>query len=403
MTSGSEMTTGTQLELQDVHVGFDESIDPAAFAFGQVGTPEDEAPWAVDPGSPPRRDGRLWALDGVDLVVGGGETMALLGPSGSGKSTLLRVAAGLIKLERPNSGRVLFRGDEWTHVSPRDRRVGLVFQNYALYPHMEGQGNLGFFFRMHKREMEINNRVEETSRVMGVGFDQLLERKPKTLSGGEQQRVAVGRALVRDPTILLFDEPLSNLDAKLRVRTRVEIKRLLSRFKITALYVTHDQTEAQVFGDRIGVMRAGKIEQIGTYREIYDNPATTFVASFVGMPPMNLVPGTVHQATIRINGHAVDVNRELLGSHEGEAVQIGLRPEAPELLHAEDPGAIRTEIEYIESQVSEKRMLVSVSLAGATVIVERPLGEEWDRTAPAYLRIPADRTYVFSADGRRII
>ncbi len=397
------MTADTDLELRGVHVGFEETFDAAAFAFGQLSTPEDEVPAAFDPGSPPRRDGRLWALDGVDLAVGAGETVALLGPSGSGKSTLLRVAAGLIKLERPNSGRVLFRGDEWTHVTPRDRRVGLVFQNYALYPHMAGQGNLGFFFRMHKREMEISDRVEETSRVMGVGFDQLLDRKPKTLSGGEQQRVAVGRALVRDPSILLFDEPLSNLDAKLRVRTRVEIKRLLSRFKITALYVTHDQTEAQVFGDRIGVMRAGKIEQLGTYREIYDNPATTFVASFVGMPPMSLVPGTVHQASIRIDGHSLDVNRELLGAHEGKTVQIGLRADAPELLHVDDAGAIRTEIEYMEPQVSEKRMLVSVSLAGATVIVERPLNEEWDRSAPAYLRIPADRTYVFAEDGRRIV
>jgi len=236
-----------------------------------------------------RQSGPVRALDGLNLTVEDGETMAVVGPSGCGKSTLLRVVAGL---EPTDEGSVYFDERLMTEVRPKDRGIGMVFQSYALYPHMKGEGNLDFFFRVrHRPSEQMMERIRVTSEIMGIGFDQLLDRKPKTLSGGQQQRVAIGRCIVRDPSLFLFDEPLSNLDAKLRSSTRVEIKRLLHRFNITAIYVTHDQIEAITLGDRIAVMRAGKIEQVGTYHEIVGRPVNSFVAGFLGLPPMNLLRG----------------------------------------------------------------------------------------------------------------
>ncbi|MHB1317750.1 MAG: ABC transporter ATP-binding protein, partial [Anaerolineae bacterium] len=237
----------------------------------------------------PRGTGDITALEDVTLTIEDGETLAVIGPSGCGKSTLLKVIAGL---ESPQSGRVLYDGRDMAGIRPGDRGIGMVFQSYALYPHMKGEGNLGFFFRIHKRPTEeMMERIRITADIMGLGFDDLLPRSPKTLSGGQQQRVAIGRCIVRDPSLFLFDEPLSNLDAKLRSRTRVEIKRLLRRFAITSVYVTHDQIEAIALGDRLAVMRVGRIEQVGTYQELRERPANTFVAGFVGMPSMNLVEG----------------------------------------------------------------------------------------------------------------
>ena len=234
--------------------------------------------------------GKVVALDSVDLNVADGETVAVVGPSGCGKTTLLRTVGGLVTTE---SGRIFFGEVEVTELSPRDRRVGIVFQNYALYPHMEGKRNLSFFFKMHQREEEVPERVQATCAIMGEGFERLLGRKPKQLSGGEKQRVAIARCIISDPNVFLFDEPLSNLDAKLRAQTRVQIKRLLRRFGITALYVTHDQTEAVALGDRIAVMQSGRIVQIGTYNEIYERPLSRFVAGFFGHPPMNLLDALV--------------------------------------------------------------------------------------------------------------
>ena len=231
--------------------------------------------------------GRVKALDDVDLTVADGQTMAVLGPSGCGKSTLLRVIAGL---EADYHGELFYDDQEMLDVPPKDRFIGMVFQNYALYPHFEGHGNLSFFFKMHKApDAEAEERIRITSEIMGIGFRALLQRKPGTLSGGQQQRVAIARAIVRRPRVFLFDEPLSNLDAKLRSQTRIEIRRLLRRFSITALYVTHDQTEAMALGDQVAVMRAGRIEQVGPFNEVRMRPDNTFVAGFLGVPPMNLL------------------------------------------------------------------------------------------------------------------
>ncbi|MCY3707736.1 MAG: ABC transporter ATP-binding protein [Caldilineaceae bacterium] len=253
-------------------------------------------PWMGSSG-PEAREGeeegsdRVHALDQVDLTVPDGRTLAVLGPSGCGKSTLLRVISGL---EADYSGELFYDDQNMMDVPPKDRYIGMVFQNYALYPHFEGHGNLSFFFRMRKApDEETEERIRITSEIMGIGFNSLLQRKPGTLSGGQQQRVAIARAIVRRPRVFLFDEPLSNLDAKLRSQTRVEIKRLLRRFSITALYVTHDQTEAMALGDLVAVMRAGRIEQVGPFEEVRRQPANTFVAGFLGIPPMSLLPGAV--------------------------------------------------------------------------------------------------------------
>jgi ABC-type sugar transport system ATPase subunit len=236
-------------------------------------------------------DGPQVALNGVNLLVRDGETMAILGPSGCGKSTLLRVIAGLVSYE----GHVYYDDQLMDGIKPYDRNIGMVFQSYALYPQFDGFGNLSFTFLVRKRPpQEAEERIRFTSKIMGIGFDQLLRHKPGRLSGGEQQRLAVGRALVRHPNLFLFDEPLSNLDAKLRVRTRGEIKRLLRRFGHTALYVTHDQVEATALGDRLAIMRAGRMEQVGRYTTLYDRPINTFVAGFLGSPPMNLLKGVLN-------------------------------------------------------------------------------------------------------------
>ncbi len=280
---------------------------------------------------------RVLALDQVDLTVPDGQTMAVLGPSGCGKSTLLRVIAGL---EPDYHGDLYYDDQEMADVAAKDRYIGMVFQNYALYPHFEGRGNLSFFFRMHKApDEEAEERIRITSEIMGIGFKALLQRKPGTLSGGQQQRVAIARAIVRRPRVFLFDEPLSNLDAKLRSQTRVEIKRLLHRFAITALYVTHDQTEAMAIGDQAAVMREGKIEQVGTFAEVRQNPANTFVAGFLGVPPMNLV----HKVELRDGfldaGQGLAFRppaSQLDDLAAGDFLTVGFRPESVQVTLTED-------------------------------------------------------------------
>jgi ABC-type sugar transport system ATPase subunit len=228
------------------------------------------------------------ALDGVSLTWPTARRWRWWGPLAAARDTLLRVVAGL---EPPTEGAVYFDGRPMAGIEPGSRS-GMVFQSYALYPHMKGEDNLAFFFRVRRRPSEeMMARIRATAEIMGLGFDDLLARKPRALSAGEQQRVAIGRCIVRDPQLFLFDEPLSNLDAPLRASTRVEIKRLLRRFGITALYVTHDQAEAVALGDRLAVMRAGRLAQVGTYSEITADPADLFVAGFLGLPPMNLLPG----------------------------------------------------------------------------------------------------------------
>ena len=265
----------------------------------------------------------------IDLDVAHDEFVVLVGPSGCGKTTTLRMIAGL---EDISSGEILIDGRVVNEIAPKDRDIAMVFQDYALYPHMSVYDNLAFGLQMQdvpKREVE--RRVHEAADILGIGT--LLGRRPKQLSGGQRQRVAMGRAIVRRPKVFLFDEPLSNLDAQLRVQMRTEIKKLHRRVATTIVYVTHDQVEAMTLADRIVVMRGGVIEQVGTPEEVYDHPATTFVAGFIGSPMMNFVRCRVERsgpsaAIVLADGTRLPVDPARLGAvREGDALTAGIRPE----------------------------------------------------------------------------
>jgi ABC-type sugar transport system ATPase subunit len=238
--------------------------------------------------------GPVIIIPGLDLEIESGEFVALVGPSGCGKSTLLRMVAGL---EDPTRGTIRIGDRSVNNVSPKERGVAMVFQNYALYPHMTVRENLGFALKMSKTDSkEAARRIQEASEILGL--QELLERRPSQLSGGQKQRVAMGRAMVRQPQVLLFDEPLSNLDAQLRIKVRSEIALLHKRVKSTVIYVTHDQVEAMTLADRIAILNKGNLEQYGTPMDVYHHPKTQFVASFIGTPPMNFLPA----GSIKVNG-----------------------------------------------------------------------------------------------------
>jgi multiple sugar transport system ATP-binding protein len=272
-------------------------------------------------------DSGVKAVSGVNLAIQAGEIVVLVGPSGCGKSTTLRMVAGL---EDISAGTIEIDGRVVNNLAPKERDIAMVFQNYALYPHMTCFDNMAFALKLRgEKPGDVKKRVEETAAVLGI--EKLLDRKPKQLSGGQRQRVAVGRAMVRKPAIYLFDEPLSNLDARLRVEMRAELKRLHAELRTTTLYVTHDQEEAMTLGDRIVVMSEGKVQQCGAPLDIFERPQNRFVAGFLGTPPMNFLPGTLHEGGVfEGSGLRVELlpshHAELAG-HEGAPVVLGVRPE----------------------------------------------------------------------------
>ena len=258
----------------------------------------------------------------MDVEIEDGELLVLVGPSGCGKSTALRMVAGL---EEITAGEILIGGRRVNDDSPAARNIAMVFQNYALYPHMTVAENIGFHLKIKKRpKAEIKQRVLEAAKLLDL--EPYLERKPARLSGGQRQRVAMGRAIVRQPQVFLMDEPLSNLDAKLRVQTRTQIASLTRRLGVTTVYVTHDQTEALTMGDRIAVLKDGVLQQVGTPRELYAEPNNVFVAGFIGSPAMNLFSADVTEGGIRFGTAVVPVEREVLAK-AGKQVTIGVRPE----------------------------------------------------------------------------
>ena len=275
-----------------------------------------------------KRFGAVSVIEDLDLHVRDRAFMVLVGPSGCGKSTALRMLAGL---EEVSAGTIAIDGRVVNDLPPKDRDIAMVFQSYALYPHLTVRGNLEFGLRMRKTPAaEMATRVRAAAQVLDITA--LLERKPKELSGGQRQRVALGRAIVRQPAVFLFDEPLSNLDAKLRVQMRGELTRLQQRLETTSIYVTHDQVEAMTMGHRIAVMRAGRLEQVGTALEVYERPATLFVANFIGTPPMNLVAATIADAggalaTADFRLPVPASLRPLTAGQEGRRVIAGFRPE----------------------------------------------------------------------------
>jgi multiple sugar transport system ATP-binding protein len=296
------------------------------------------------------------AVKKMNLDVQDGEFVILVGPSGCGKSTALRMIAGL---EDITEGELYIGGQLVNDLAPRDRDIAMVFQNYALYPHMTVRENMGFALKLAKEEKEdTNKRVEEAARILDLS--EQLDRKPANLSGGQRQRVAMGRAIVRNPAAFLMDEPLSNLDAKLRVQMRTEVSRLQQNLGTTTIYVTHDQTEAMTLGDRVAVMRLGIVQQVGPPQELYDSPVNLFVAGFIGSPSMNFMPGHIENGHLKLPMVDVPVPQHLRQElQDGRHVVVGVRPE-----HMEDASLVgsehrshgvtfRTTIELLESMGSE--------------------------------------------------
>ena len=354
------------------------------------------------------------SVDSLDLEIADGEFLVLVGPSGCGKSTSLRMLAGL---EDVNSGRILIGDRDVTDVQPKDRDIAMVFQNYALYPHMTVHDNMGFALKIAGTPKdEIDARVREAARVLGL--TEYLDRKPKALSGGQRQRVAMGRAIVRKPKVFLMDEPLSNLDAKLRVQTRTQIASLQRSLGVTTVYVTHDQTEALTMGDRIAVLKDGVLQQVGTPREMYDKPANEFVAGFIGSPAMNLGRFTVSGDVATLGAAKIQLSKATLDAiapEDGGKVTIGFRPESLEVVSASAEHSIPVRLSFVEELGSDA--YIYGELVGAEGSEEK-LGSGEDssqiivrvppRTAPepgetVYVRIKPGQDHIFSAStGERL-
>ncbi|ACI58008.1 ABC transporter related (plasmid) [Rhizobium leguminosarum bv. trifolii WSM2304] len=296
--------------------------------------------------------GHLEILHGVDIEIHDGEFVILVGPSGCGKSTLLRMIAGL---EEISGGRISIGARVVNDVAPKERDIAMVFQSYALYPHMTVRENMGFSLRLAKApKEEIAARVREAAQILSL--EHLLERHPRNLSGGQRQRVAMGRAIVRNPQVFLFDEPLSNLDAKLRVQMRSEIKQLQQRLKTTTIYVTHDQIEAMTMADKIVVMRDGYVEQIGSPLDLYDRPANLFVAGFIGSPGMNFIKGKCSAGNFVSDSNVSMPLPDGVFLEDGQKVTYGVRPEDL----AVDRGGVRGEVLLVEPTGAETQVTVKV-------------------------------------------
>jgi multiple sugar transport system ATP-binding protein len=352
-----------------------------------------------------KRFGSVVAVDDVSLRIADGEFLVLLGPSGCGKSTILRVVAGL---EDATSGEIVIGDRLINFVDPVKRNVAMVFQNYALYPHMTVQKNIAFPLTMAKKgKSEIDAAVERASKMLGL--EGLMERHPGQLSGGQRQRVALARAIVREPQAFLMDEPLSNLDAQLRVQTRLELIRLHERLGITTIYVTHDQVEAMTMGHRIAVMSEGVLQQVGTPQDVYRRPANVFVATFLGAPPMNLVAGTLEIVGGEWHFRSPHVDALLspevlsvseLDHESGAPVQFGLRPEHFQVGPPGQDGAIQGRVHFLEPIGSDLYLTVEVGEATLQVRTDpdsplRP-GENVSLTFDPW------RVHVFGADGHNL-
>mgnify|MGYP000367028447 CR=1 FL=1 len=337
---------------------------------------------------------RITAIRDVSFKVAQGEVLAIIGPSGSGKSTLLRLIAGLAM---PDSGDILYDNVPLDQIEPMQRGIGMVFQDGALMPHWETRKSVGFFLWLRRRDHEVPARMQRIAQITGIGLDQLLERRPSQLSGGERQRVGVARALARDPRLFLFDEPFSNIDAKLRGSARIELRRLLNEFPVTSVYVTHDQHEAIALSDRIAVMDEGQIVQIGTYQQLYTHPLNQFVAQFMGTPPINIVAG--HVDGHRWHGRTFsgfEVRHDLA---DGTAVNLGFRADA---VFIDDDGE-NAVVREITPFYAERYQWVEVESMGDVWRVQLPL--EFDVRVRDIIKcaLNPDLLYFFDAKtGRRI-
>jgi len=339
------------------------------------------------------------AVNNISLEADDDDFLVLVGPSGSGKTTTLRIIAGL---ESPTSGDVLIDGETVTQEGPGDRNIAMVFQNYALYPHMTVEENLGLALKMDGMEAsELESRVKSAATTLGI--DDLLDRKPSELSGGQQQRVALGRAIVRDPSVFLMDEPLSNLDAKLRMEMRKEIEQLHQRLGTTFVYVTHDQTEAMTMGTKIAILDGGQIQQVGTPEELYDDPANEFVASFIGSPSMNMIPVNVRDdgSDVRLEAAEFEYSvggelARILRNSMAASHKIGIRPEDIEL---GDEGAYTAEVTVTEPVGSD--IIAYLAYGDMELVVETERDGTIHESDSVQFDFPASKLHVFG-DGRAL-
>jgi multiple sugar transport system ATP-binding protein len=346
------------------------------------------------------------AVDNLDLEIEDGEFMVLVGPSGCGKSTSLRMLAGL---EEVNNGQILIGDRDVTHLPPKDRDIAMVFQNYALYPHMTVAENMGFALKMAGVDKgERKRRVAEAAELLGLS--ELLERKPKAMSGGQRQRVAMGRAIVRSPQVFCMDEPLSNLDAKLRVSTRTQIAALQQRLGVTTVYVTHDQVEAMTMGDRVAVMKDGVLQQVDTPLHLYDHPVNLFVAGFIGSPAMNLLEGKFNDAGADISGHtlAVPVDAVEKSQHSG-SITVGVRPEAFKVSDGNEGVPVKvTVVEELGADaylfgIVDDGGTVDAITAGTNVVVRVEARRKFDKGATVHVTADPKSVHVFATEtGERI-
>ncbi|WP_139977979.1 ABC transporter ATP-binding protein [Nocardioides litoris] len=339
------------------------------------------------------------AVPGLDLEIRDGELMVLVGPSGCGKSTTLRMLAGL---EEVDDGRIYVGERDITDVAPKDRDIAMVFQNYALYPHMSVADNMGFALKMAKvPEAERKKRVAEAAELLGL--TEYLARKPKALSGGQRQRVAMGRAIVRSPQVFCMDEPLSNLDAKMRVQTRTDIARLQSDLGVTTVYVTHDQVEAMTMGDRVAVMKDGVIQQVDTPLALYDRPANLFVAGFIGSPQMNLVEATAVDGRARIGEYAVPVDPAAEKTMSGR-ITVGVRPESWRVVPAGESG-LPVRVTVVEELGADGYAYGTSDVAGtpSNVIVRVPGRDSVRKGETIHVTTDPQHVHVFDTDtGERL-
>ncbi|PPH20766.1 sugar ABC transporter ATP-binding protein [Rathayibacter sp. AY1C4] len=338
------------------------------------------------------------SVDKLNLEVGDGEFLVLVGPSGCGKSTSLRMLAGL---EEVNEGRILIGDRNVTDVPPKDRDIAMVFQNYALYPHMSVAENMGFALKIAGvNKDERAARVLEAAKMLDL--EPYLNRKPKALSGGQRQRVAMGRAIVRKPQVFLMDEPLSNLDAKLRVSTRTQIGTLQRRLGITTVYVTHDQTEALTMGDRIAVLKDGLLQQVGSPRDLYENPNNVFVAGFIGSPAMNLFHADVTDGGVKFGDTVLPIAREALAKTNQKVVTLGVRPE--DVTVSTQPGGLPIEVDLIEELGSDGYLYGHTEVEGRrTDIVARVDGRVHPTAGDRVYVTANHRVHIFDAEsGERL-
>ncbi len=348
-----------------------------------------------------KRYGAMQVVHGINLDVSAHEFVVLVGPSGCGKSTTLRMIAGL---EEISEGTLTIDGNTMNRIAPKDRDVAMVFQNYALYPHLSVAENIAFGLRIRKvNKDEITRTVAEVAEILGL--TDYLKRRPADLSGGQRQRVAMGRAIVRHPKVFLFDEPLSNLDAKLRTQMRAEIRRLHNRLGVTSIYVTHDQTEAMTLADRIVVMNDGRIEQIGTPMDLFMNPVNTFVAGFIGSPPMNQFQGTLANGA---DGMAVTVGNARIAvsngipNDPGREVVLGIRPEHIQLTPGEGTSPVPISLDLVEPLGSEA--LLHAQLGQTALIVKANTdGDVRHLSAVENVHIPAAMVKVFDGATGRVL